>query len=166
MNATEQVVGESAASTPTEVLSLLSQILALPQSQRQSLGVAWAAMDPAISLGGLQHADLGAPDVGQPAVVDPVAVEKLNAWIQEQGKLPPRERINALQVAIDEESEAWPIPLLNAEIIKIKNANPWIAAEFAVVKYAYEHPVLIFVALSGLGLALYKFGKAALALVF
>lgn len=166
MSSTESVVDQNATNTPTEVLGVLSQILALPPAQRQSLGAAWAAMDPGIAFGLVQFGSFDADLTGQPAAVDPAEVEKLNAWMQEKAGLPPRDRINQLQAAIDQEGEDWPIPLLNAEIIKIKNANPWLAAELAVIKYAYDHPVLMLVALSGLGLALYKFGKAAFTLVF
>lgn len=166
MSATESVVDQPATNTPAEVLAILSQILALPAAQRQSLGAAWAAMDTATAFGPVQFGSPGADLLGQPVAVDPVEVEKLNAWIQEQGALPPRDRIHRLQAAIDQEVEDWPIPLLSAEIIKIKNANPWLAAELAVVKYAYEHPVLMLVALSGLGLGLYRLGKAVFGLVF
>lgn len=166
MSATETVVDQTVTNTPSEVLAVLSQILALTPAQRQSLGAAWAAMDPEIAFGPVQLGSSDADATGQPVSVDPAEVEKLNAWMQEKAVLPPRDRINQLQAAIDQEGEDWPIPLLNAEIIKIKNANPWLAAELAVIKYAYDHPVLMLVALSGLGLALYKFGKAAFVLIF
>lgn len=166
MSASQPVADQNAATTPVEVLAILSQVLALPPAQRKSLALAWAAMDTAIAQGPLQFGSPDGVQSGQPAAIDSAEVEKLNAWIKEQEALPPRERIIKLQAAIEHEEEEWPVPLLSAEIIKIKNANPWLAAELAVVKYAYDHPVLMLVALSGLGLALYKFGKAALTLVF
>lgn len=155
------------AAQNSEVLALLSQILAMPAQQRLALGKAWAAMDPAFGLELPQSGGLyPAADEAQDGVVDPHAVAKLNSWMTEQQPLPPKERIGRLQEALDQEGEEWAVTLLNAEIAKVKNAQPWLAAELAVVKYAYEHPVLLMVALCGLGLGLYRFGRALLALIF
>lgn len=166
MSASESTAEAQITSTSAEVLAILGQILALPEQQRTALGKAWAAMDTSSGIAFAQDSQsLGAQDT-QSGVVTPAEVADLNAWIQSQEALPPREAIAQLQSAIDQESEDWPIPLLNAAIVKIKNANPWLAAELAVVKYAYEHPFLMLVALSGLGLGLYRFGKAILPLIF
>lgn len=105
-------------------------------------------------------------DEEQAGVVGPSDVGKLNDWMAEQQALLPRDRIGKLQGMLDQESEEWAITLLNAEIIKVKNTNPWLAAELAVMRYAYEHPLLMTVALSGLGLGIYRLGKAMIAIVF
>lgn len=151
----------------SEVLVLLNQILALPDQQRQALGTAWAAMDPSLGLASTQGGGLY-PAVGeaQGGVVDPNAVMKLNSWMADQQPLSPKERLGKLQTALDQESEEWAMTLLNAEIAKLKNAQPWLAAELAVVKYAYEHPFLMTIALFGLGMGLYRFGKSLLRMIF
>lgn len=151
----------------SEVLALLNQILALPDQQRLALGTAWAAMDPSLGLEQLQGGG-SYPAVGeaQDGIVDSNAVAKLNSWMAEQQPLPPKERIGKLQAALDQESEEWAMALLNAEIAKLKNAQPWLATELAVVKYAYEHPFLMTIALFGLGMGLYRFGKSLLRMIF
>lgn len=154
------------AAQNSEVLALLNQILALPDQQRLALGTAWAAMDPSFGLELPQVGFFPVEDEERAGVVDPSEVAKLNDWMAEQQRLPPRDRIGKLQAVLDQESEEWAITLLNAEIIKVKNTNPWLAAELAVMKYAYEHPFLLTVALAGLGLGIYRLGKATIALVF
>ena len=146
----------------SEVLALLNQILALPDQQRLALGTAWAAMDPSLGLEPLQ----GGGGEAQDGIVDSNAVAKLNSWMAEQQPLPPKERIGKLQAALDQENEEWARALLNAEIAKLKNAQPWLATELAIVKYAYEHPFLMTIALFGLGMGLYRFGKSLLRVIF
>jgi hypothetical protein len=163
---TESTAKPHIAPTSADVLAILGQILALPEQQRTALGKAWVAMDTSSGIAFSHDSQsLGSQD-SPSGFVTPAEVADLNAWIQSQEKLHPREAIAQLQSAIDQESEEWPIPLLNASIIKIKNANPWLAAELAIVKYAYEHPVLMLVALAGLGLGLYRFGKAVFSMIF
>ncbi|WP_041390501.1 hypothetical protein [Polaromonas sp. JS666] len=146
----------------SEVLALLNQILALPDQQRLALGTAWAAMDPSLGLDPLQ----GGGGEAQDGIVDSNAVAKLNSWMAEQQPLPPKERIGKLQAALDQENEEWARALLNAEIAKLKNAQPWLATEIAVMKYSYEHPYLMTIALVGLGMGLYRFGKSLLRVIF
>lgn len=150
----------------SEVLALLNQILAMPDQQRLSLGKAWAAMDPSFGSELPQGGFFPIEDEERAGVLDPSDVAKLNDWMAEQQALLPRDRIGKLQGVLDQESEEWAITLLNAEIIKVKNTNPWLAAELAVMKYAYEHPMLMTVALVGLGLGIYRFGKAMISIVF
>lgn len=166
MSADKPEVESTNALPTTEVLAILTQILAMPKQQRLSLGKAWVAMDPLMGFEFPQDGYSPDDQEAQPGVVDTNDVAKLNEWIDKQQSLLPRDRIAKLQSALDQESEEWPIPLLNAEITKVKNANPWLAAELAVVRYAYEHPVLLIVALSGLGLGIYRVGKAIFTVVF
>lgn len=166
MSSTESTMESHIPSTSAEVLTILGQILALPEQQRTALARAWAAMDGTIAGDYSQSNYSDEPLHRQGDVFDQSAIAELNEWIQAQASLQPRERIERLEMAIANETEEWPIPVLNAEITKIKNAHPWIAAELAVVKYAYEHPVLITVALFGIGLSLYRIGKSVFTLVF
>jgi hypothetical protein len=166
MSATSTNIETSQAHQTSEVLALLSQILAMPDQQRLALSKAWAAMDPAFGLElGTQGNAYPVEDF-QSGVVDSNDVEKLNNWIAEQHKLPPRERIETLQSILHSGTEEWETVILEAEIAKIKNANPWVAVELAVMKYAYQHPVLTLVALSGLGFGIYRFGKSIFSIVF
>lgn len=166
MSVTESTVEPKITSTSAEVLAILGQILAMPEKQRTALARAWAAMDSSIA-GEYSQSNNNADHYDQnQGVVDQTAISELTEWIQAQASLQPRERIDRLELAMANESEDWPIPILNAEITKIKNAHPWLAAELAVVKYAYEHPVLITVALIGFGLSLYRIGKSVFTLVF
>lgn len=161
-------------STPTlpanqngEILDLLNLIMAMSDHQRLKLGKAWAAMDPVVGLELFQRDAIRSEEHdGQDLVVDKNAVAELSVWIAEQQALQPRERLASLQEALDHEGEEWAVTLLDAEIAKVKNSHLLLAAELAVVKYAYDHPVLIIVALSGLGFGLYRFGKTLFALVF
>ncbi|MFC6281221.1 hypothetical protein [Polaromonas aquatica] len=151
----------------SEVLALVHQILVMPDQQRQALARVWAAMDPSFGQDQSQRGgSFPSEAIAQDGVIDPNAVAKLTEWISAQQPLPPKERIEKLKAALDQESEEWVITLLHAEIAKVQNAHPWLAAENAVVRYAYEHPVLMFVALFGLGLGLYRFGKVFVGWIF
>lgn len=166
MSETESKAEAHIAPTSAEVLAILGQILALPEQQRTALARSWAALDGSIAGEYSQSYYKADHHVQQPSVADQNAIAELNEWIQAQSSLQPRERIDRLELAMANETEEWPIPVLWAEITKIKNAHPWLAAELAVVKYAYEHPVLITVALFGVGLSLYQIGKTVFSLVF
>lgn len=166
MSECESAMGLKSSPPSNEVLTMLGQILSMPEQQRTALARAWAAMDGSIA-GDYSQGNYSNKQIDrQPDLVDQTAIAELNDWIQAQASLQPRERIERLESAIANETDEWPIPVLNAEITKIKNAHPWIAAELAVVKYAYEHPVLITVALFGIGLSLYRLGKSVFTLVF
>ena len=149
-----------------KVLNLLNQILALPDQQRSALGKAWAAMETAFGLNISQDDTYSVKVDEENSVVDPNEVGRLNAWIDKQQTLPAKDRIAKLQYELDCETEEWAMTLLNAEIVKVKNSHPWLAAEIAVMKYAYERPVLMTVALAGLGLGIYRLFKTIFKIIF
>lgn len=148
------------------VLNLLNQILALPEQQRLALIKAWSAIDIAFDQDIERDGSYPENVNARKDIPDPNEVIELNTWIAELQTLPMKERIAKMQSALDDETEEWATLLLSAEIVKIKNAQPWLAAEIAVMKYAYEHPLLMTVALSGVGLGMYRLFKGVFKIVF
>lgn len=152
---------EAISDSPAKTLVLLNQILALPMTDRLALRRAWDAMEPPSASGQVGN-ELGDAEL---SVQD--EVERLNVWLSDIQNLSPKERVLLLQkAAADPENEGELQTRLQAELSKLKNENPWLAAEIAVINYAFEHPVLLTVALAGLGIGLYRFGKSMLAVIF
>lgn len=140
------------------ILPLLNSILGLPEKDRLSLFNAWMAID---------QLDIPKEDVISSSDLEITRIEnELDIWLQRIKKLDPKSQLKKLEEALHQEEVVSIRDLLQKELGRLKNAHPWYAAERAVVRYAYEHPVLITVALAGAGLWIYKAGKSLFNIVF
>ncbi len=161
--------GVMAAPANSEVLGLLGQILALNNQQRESLAKAWLALDPD-NAEPMSAASQDGHSLGESAATVDQSVNSrlatISLWITEIETLPARERLEALEAAAGEEEDERCTELLAAEIAKLKNANVRLAIENALVKYSYEHPVLMVVLLGAIGVSLFNLGKALFEAIF
>jgi hypothetical protein len=123
MTDSPSATSNSAAEQNAEVLGLLKQILALPDTKRRALGRAWTAMDGSlfeVVAADREDDDLDANDSATKGA------ERLNAWLLEVQKMPAKARAAKLQAALEQEDEDWAILILQTELGKLKNAQPWL----------------------------------------
>lgn len=140
------------------ILPLLNSILGLSEKDRLSLFNAWMAID---------QLDIPKEDVISSSDLEITRIEnELDIWLQKIKNLDPKSQLKKLEEALHQEEVVSIRDLLQKELGRLKNAHPWYAAERAVVRYAYEHPVFITVALAGAGLWIYRVGKSLFNVVF
>lgn len=131
--------------TEASTIAVLNQILALPREQRLALGKAWAALDAGFNTESALGVTAANVEQGAKTVNELPEPQDINEWIDGLQQLTPRQRIDALQLAIEQEDEIVVLKRLRQELSNTKSANLLLTAELAITDYAYANPLHVLV---------------------
>ena len=132
-------------SAEASTIAVLSQILALPAEQRMALGKAWAALDAGFQLESAPAVTTVNMEQGSQTTNDRAEPADLSEWIGALQLLTPRQRIEELQLAIDQEEDILVLKLLRQELSNTKSANLLLTTELAITEYAFANPLHVLV---------------------
>lgn len=131
--------------TEASTIAVLNQILALPRAQRLALGKAWAALDAGFNLESAPGVKAANVEQGAKTVNELAEPQDISEWIGDLQLLTPRQRIEALQLAIDHDEDLLVLKRLRQELSNTKSANLLLTAELAITDYAYANPLHVLV---------------------
>lgn len=132
-------------SAEASTIAVLNQILALPREQRLALGKAWAALDAGFNMESALGVTAANVEQGTQTTNDLAEPQDINEWIDGLQQLTPRQRIDALQLAIEQEDEIVVLKRLRQELSNTKSANLLLTTELAITDYAFANPLHVLV---------------------
>lgn len=138
------------------VAEMLQKIMQMSDEQRYALRNAWDALDGVGQAG----------PAGQTEASLTAELDDLESWLESTRSLGPRQRVAILRQALAREDIEAFQDRINSEISSIKNQDRKFAIELAITDFAYEHPVLVVLALVGVGVALYRISKTLWSFMF
>lgn len=137
---------------------LVAQILELNRSDREALLRILHAVDGDGKAAAAQAEPIPGPQE--------LTLDQLKNWLSTLEDLPPRDRLEVLQSAVNEAPEPWEREVLAARLAQERRQNAAVAAQLEVIRFATERPVLVFVGLLGIGSAIWYGLRGAWRLMF
>lgn len=136
------------------VVGILNDIARLSPVQQQQLFKAWLAVSPEVA----GSTELRSAE-DSPLVDEAASRVAIVEWLSQIATMTPRQRLSILDAHRMDAEFDWEVEILDQAIRDLIKEHPLLSIQRAAFKFATEHPILMFIAVIGFLLPLFRFGS-------